>query len=257
MGTWRKRLEKWAGELRYRASLRGYTCDGCGKEVFDYPAVRLCPDCARQALQKERVCPKCGRRTVSDGICQDCKGLPPKFARGFSPFAYEGLIAGMLNRFKNGERHLAFFFAEAMFALLSAQSEKGEVPVSCASLCVCSVPGSAERRRARGYDQAAELAKAFCRLSGAEYFPDALALVREPLPQKSLSAAERRKNTEGVYRASGRQAGGTVLLIDDLMTTGATADACTAALLKSGAERVYVLTAAAVPERPSPVYGAE
>ena len=81
--------------------------------------------------------------------------------------------------------------------------------------------------------------------------PGALTVNRETFSQKRLTAEERRKNVAGAYAAKKDCCKGrTVLLADDLMTTGATADACAEALLKAGAEKVYFLSAASVPEKP-------
>lgn len=248
---WKERLEKWADGVRFFASRRGYTCDGCGREVFSYPVKRLCDDCGAQLSRNEKsVCPKCGRRTVAEGLCLDCKARPPRFERGFSPFSYTGLVAGMLNRFKEGQRHLAWFFGEAMAASAADAIAGGGLIVPEKGLLILSVPASERRRRERGYDQAAELAKVVGRLLSSERSAG-LVMVRETRPQKKLTARERRANADGAYRADRKAcAGRTVLLVDDLMTTGATADACTRALLKAGAERVYFLSAASVPERP-------
>lgn len=252
MKSWRERAEDWADAVRLAAAGRGYTCDGCGKEVFSYPEERLCADCL-QALERNagRRCLKCGRRTIAKGLCLECKSRPPRFERGFSPFVYEGFAAGLLNRFKNGERYLAFFFGEAMAACFVQALSEGIADCSAEELLVISVPSSERRRKERGYDQAAELAKSVARSLNAVRAPGTLTVNRETFSQKRLTAEERRRNVEGAYAAKKDCCKGrAVLLTDDLMTTGATADACAVALLKAGAEKVYFLSAASVPEKP-------
>jgi len=113
---------------------------------------------------------------------------------------------------------------------------------------ICHVPLHDKRRKSRGFDQAEELAQQLSRLTGKP-FVRALKRVRNTPTQTKLSAAERQRNVadafESVCPVSGR-----ALLVDDVLTTGATAAECASALLKSGAQTVVVLTfaRAALPE---------
>jgi len=117
------------------------------------------------------------------------------------------------------------------------------------------VPLSRERLAARGYDQARALARAVAPRIGVPALP----LVRrlgDPGPQARRGAASRREAMRGVFEAEG--ASGRVVLVDDVLTTGATGGACATALLEGGAEAVGLLTAARAvssARRPRPILG--
>jgi ComF family protein len=110
------------------------------------------------------------------------------------------------------------------------------------------VPLSRKRRRERGYNQAALIARAVSRESGIPIRARILKKIRERPPQAGLSREARRKNVAGVYRASLPPSlrGETLLLVDDVLTTGATADSASRALLAAGAGAVDVLALARV-----------
>ena len=84
--------------FRARDLKRGYTCDGCGGEIFDYPNKKLCDECESLLERNDKFsCEKCGRKSVTAGVCMLCKREVPKFTRGFSPFVYRGKAASLLN----------------------------------------------------------------------------------------------------------------------------------------------------------------
>ena len=228
------------GKYRKFSSERGYSCDCCGREIFSYPSPRLCEECSSALERNFRACDKCGGKTVAEGLCLDCKRKPPEFSCGFSPFCYRGKAAELINRMKNGERWLANYFGEQMSALWKRSGLCSDI--------VVFVPMTEAGERKRGYNQAAELAE---KISEQTEIPvkSGLAKIRDTLPQKRLTKAERRENISGAYRAEGGFSGRKVLLVDDVMTTGATGSECAKALKRAGASDVFFLTAAAAPER--------
>lgn len=247
MNAWEKFVDKTLDKFRLAAGGRGYTCDSCGKEIFDYPHERLCPKCLA-VLQKieGEACPKCGRKTCASGRCLECKAKAPLFTRGISPFVYQGEAAFLLNRLKNGERHLALFFGEKMAEKWRKESQESELPN-----VVVPVPMSETERKKRGYNQAEALAVVAADCLNLESDKDLLVKVRETLPQKRLSKKEREINLAGAYRVENKAAcrGKSVLLVDDTMTTGTTGSECAKRLFGAGAEEVWLLTAAAMPEK--------
>ncbi|MBO5240546.1 MAG: ComF family protein [Clostridia bacterium] len=245
MNLWRKFLEK----LKKADGARGYACDSCGAELFDYPTHRLCGECEEKLLKTgERFCEKCGRQTRAEGVCLTCKTHAPKYTRAFSPFPYLGTAAKLVNRMKNGEPRLALYFGERMAEYFLSQTKERE-------LLVLSVPTTQKRKKARGYNQAEELAEsvaAALEAAGASVTLDheVLQKTRENFAQKKLGFDERAKNIAGAFHLHKRNLvqEKTVLLIDDIMTTGATGSACAALMINAGAKAVYFLTAVATPE---------
>ena len=246
------KLEK---RVRDFFSRRGFTCDLCGAEIFDYPQHRLCADCAEKLSRSgEKVCEKCGRKAVTDGVCSDCKSNLPKFTRGFSPFVYEGKTAAMINRMKNGNPRLALYLGEEMAEYFAKKHFKNE-PQSEEFLLV-PVPMTKSKITERGYNQTERLAESVCeRLCALGYSvrieKDVLQKRKETAPQKQMTYHERLENVSGAYHVHKRKEcqDKTIVLIDDVMTTGATASECAERLLGAGAKDVYFLVSAALIER--------
>ena len=243
-------LERFLEKIRKGASAYGFTCDGCGEEIFAYPQIRLCENCNRKIVKNEKItCDKCGRSAKTKGVCLDCKSHLPKFSSGLSSFVYQGYICSLLNRMKNGDRYLSYFFGEELAkSYLRRFSDKEDVLVLC-------VPLTKEKQRIRGYNQAEEIVKALLPClehAGirAEYDSEILQKRREAPSQKTLTKAERIKNVEGLFHVHKRTAckDKIILLIDDIMTTGATGSECAKLLLSAGAKEVRFLTCASLEE---------
>ena len=110
---------------------------------------------------------------------------------------------------------------------------------------VVPVPLGKKRMQERGYNQVGLVALPLAALGGWEYAPKALTRARETRSQVGLSAAERKENVSGAFHSNPAPVSGkTVLLMDDVATTGATLASCSKALLESGARGVYALTLA-------------
>lgn len=231
----------------------GYTCDGCGEELFDYPTRRLCDGCEKHIEYNDgKICPKCGRKSVSDGACMTCKSVLPSFTGAVSPFVYRGDTAALVNRIKNGDRRLAFYFAEQMTAAFLRRFPY----LAKEELLLVPVPLTKKKRQERGYNQAETLALrvADCLKEkgiAVKIDVDVLQKKKDELQQKHLGVLERTQNAAGTYHLHKRKAcqGQTILLIDDILTTGATGSACAKRMLSAGAKAVILLTVASLPER--------
>ena len=261
------KLGEWFDKLRKRASKSGFGCDICKAELFDYPTHRICSACKEALLYNDgHTCAKCGRKGVTEGVCLSCKSHVPAFDIGASPFVYRGMTASLVNRIKNGERRLAYFFGEELaqccmgrFPELKTQFDIGRYALNEETapqkLLILPVPLTEERRYERGYNQSREIALVFTdelnRLGiSAELDEETLIKRRETLAQKKLGYAARMQNAAGAYHVHKRKfcKDRTIILIDDIMTTGATGGECARVLKHAGAKTVYFLTLASLPE---------
>ncbi len=240
---------KIENKLRMFFSSRGVTCDACGKEIFDAPYRRVCVACQEKFTRADRACEKCGRSTRTDGVCLTCKAHLPTFEKGFSPFVYRGETASQINRLKNGNRRLAFYFGEEMAKTLKNELPNGDV-------LLVPVPLTKSRLQTRGYNQAEELAHAvYGHLKTLNYQAElcltALEKRKDGDSQKYLGVLERAQNVAGVYHLRERKIfrDKIVVVIDDILTTGATGSECARLLHGAGAKTVYLLTASALAER--------
>lgn len=244
-------ITKWINKIRKATLKRGFVCDCCQGELFDYPQTRICAECEEKLLYNDKhTCTVCGRMSVTEGVCLICKQHPPAFI-GVSPYVYIGETASTIVRIKNGNRRLACALAERMVEELIKQCA-----ISGCDIVVLPIPMSERKQAVRGYNQALDLAEVVEeRLQQAGYqvalHTDVLVKQRETPQQKHLTMRERRANLQGVFHLAKRALlkDKTVLLVDDIMTTGATGDVCATLCKNAGAKEVYFLCVAAAPEK--------
>jgi ComF family protein len=208
----------------------------------------LCAECWRGvAFIGPPCCAVCGLPFAHDegpeAICGACVKEPPSFARARAAMVYDAASRALVLGFKHGDR----IEAAAPFGRWLARA--GAEFLAEADLVV-PVPLHRWRLWRRRYNQAALLARALARASALEVVPDLLVRRRATASQHQLSRAQRRLNVRGAFavdrRRSARLEGARVVLVDDVLTTGATVGACTRALLGAGARSVDVLTLARV-----------
>jgi ComF family protein len=184
-------------------------------------------------------CPRCQLPypavTGTDHLCQICLLEPPLFAGVTSVALYEDRLRLAVQRFKYQG---AFTLDRPLGRLLADALEAGGTD-SRPDLLV-PVPLHVSRLRQRGYNQSLLLARVLGRLWRLPVLFRLLVRTRPTVPQQGLKAVERRRNLKGAFLASRPLAGESVLLVDDVMTTGATARECSRVLLEAGAGRVAV-----------------
>jgi predicted amidophosphoribosyltransferase len=175
------------------------------------------------------LCDGCTARVARASSGPSVRGV----GRVLSPWAYEGPARALVLALKlEGSRSAA----GPLVAAMVAEAIAGGVQSSL----VAWVPGRARDRRRRGFDHAEVLGRGVARALGLGARP-LLRLAREPPDQASLSAAARRRNLVGAFAAT--RCPEPVLLVDDVVTTGATAAACASALRAAGCPLVEVLAA--------------
>jgi ComF family protein len=193
------------------------------------PAATLCETCRSLLDALESACPRCAEPTADDAICRRCLATPLPLDRIMSPWRYAGPLAIAIKRLKFTKHgnHVARTVAPLWAELVAAAAEPGAL--------VVPVPLHWRRRFTRGYDHAWLLAVHACREAGLPRPVPALRRIRGAPPQSKLSAVERTANLEGAFVADARVAGRAVVLVDDVVTTGATLAASARALLDAGA----------------------
>lgn len=218
-----------------------FSCLACGKDLFD--GSFLCEDCQESfPFNDGAVCLKCGRKQAEDEMCMECRSFLPAFEMARSALCHTGSGKKMLLRYKKGRRHLEEFLGKQLF--LTYQTHFSHVAFDG----VTFVPLEKRDYAARGFSPAEDLAKILSKLTGLPLLP-LLKKVLKTRKQKELPASARAKNLKNCF-ACGDAKGKTLLLIDDVMTTGATANEAVNALKKKGAKAVYLLTVTSVPYQP-------
>ena len=219
-------------------------CAGCGAVVEQVHS--FCSDCWTKVEFLVGGCSSCGlplEATDADQ-CAVCLAKPPRIARTRAAVAYGELARGVALRLKYGRKvALARTMARYMAPLVDATRRDA---------LLVPVPLHRWRIWSRGFNQSAIVARELSRLTGLPTLPTALTRTKRTPPLKGMSALQRRRAVAGAFTVPRSEAvrGKTVVLIDDVLTTGSTANACARALKAAGADRVEMVSWARV-VRPS------
>ncbi|MCB9139118.1 MAG: ComF family protein [Caldilineaceae bacterium] len=215
-------------------------CVACG-----HSGAPLCSACAQRAEPVTApICARCGRRTThprtSCPLCAEEHSTALTMVR--SAALHTSPLREAIHAFKYEARpDAARPLARYLVAAFMTAEWRGLDP---AVEVVVPVPLHAERRAERGYNQAELLAEAFCRRVGLPCRPDWLERHQFTRPQVGLNAEERQENVSAAFAAASEVSGRTLLLIDDVYTTGSTLRACADAARQAGARGIYGLTLA-------------
>ncbi len=173
------------------------------------------------------ACARCGAADRGKG-CAECRGKELLFAGATALGRYEGRMRDLVLGFKfRGARHLAEEFGRRLAARIERRFD-----------LVVPVPMSRWKVLFRGYNAAELVAERLARHARTPFAARRLRKLRRTKPQAELALEERLTNPRGAYRAKAVK--GVVLLVDDVLTTGATANACTEALRAAGAAEVHL-----------------
>ena len=214
-------------------------CPGCG-DIVDGDD-RFCATCfAGLQFLGPPQCACCGdplpHDAGADAQCGACLAEPPSFDRARAALAYGGPARQVVLAFKNGRRlHLARLMAKTMRRAAGPMLD---------DVLVVPVPSHRWRLWRRGFNQAALLARQLARQGGHDLAIDALQRVKPTPSTRGLTRRQRQTNVAGAFRVVKPAAiqGRNIVLVDDVMTTGATVSACASRLKRAGARHVAVLT---------------
>jgi ComF family protein len=205
-------------------------CIGCQRR-----GTPLCLDCrAELPFLPGGLCARCATRRTASGGCSGCRRLSPAVSAIYAAFAYQGAARTAVVTLKfRSARYLAPLMGELLCESLELRPVRTEL--------VVPVPLASKRLRQRGFNQAALLAE---RVAASVHGEVADVLRRtDRTAQVGLGAAQRLTNLAGAFvcRDPARIAGKDLLLVDDVVTTGATISACADTLAEAGAGRVRAL----------------
>ena len=212
------------------------TCLGCGEE-----GVFICPECfSRIKLIPRDVCNFCGSYTSKQGKCVNCDNKVLPYA-GFRAFAYyDGVVRKAVHHLKyQNDLTIGHYLA----GWLHLVYERTDWDVDL----IVPIPIGEQKRAQRGYNQAERLAKPLAEMLDMPFSNEALIRINELSSQVGLNHEERRENVRQAFVANAHMVKGkTILLVDDVFTSGATMEAAATELVGSDAQKVYCLTVAKV-----------
>lgn len=232
---------------RVLRSVYPQVCEICGDRPASPDESYICSTCRlhRRAIKhiNRPFCELCGFPYLGDisneFICSNCSDLDLKFVSARAAVRYQGLVEQVIQRYKYGRQE---WFEKFLVELLvdASRSQLAAVDI------ILPIPLYPKRHRKRGFNQAERLAKGLGKATGIPVATKFLRRIKDTGAQALLDRDERRANVNGAFQcvANGELAEKSVLLVDDVLTTGLTANACAKELLKKGVLAVYVWTVA-------------
>lgn len=240
-GLWEMIYEK-ASEALFPS---GIYCICCGSMIDLSRPYALCDSCVQKIHWiNERSCKKCGKAIAKDyrtDMCYDCLTGKHIFTRGFSCMTYGLIERSMILSFKyGGKGYMGIKFGDIMYDKISCEDMNIDV--------VVPVPLHRKRLKKREYNQTEIMTKRLSHLMKVQSDCKSLVKIKETKPLSGMNIGERAMAVEDAYEViesrSEYISGKNVLLVDDIYTTGATADACSKAMFDKGAKNVYVISLA-------------
>jgi len=209
-------------------------CGGCGKAGSRWCS--SCQGCVPRIV--EPFCEKCGIPVRKIGLCEKCQANPPAYRLMRSWAVFDSPVQNALHTIKY-RRNIGLGDSIGCQMVDFVLSLKWDIDV------IIPAPLGRQRLKERGYNQVGLVAQPLAYELGLEYAPQALWKSRETRSQVGLTISQRRENVSQAYQANPSVVKRkSILLMDDVATTGSTISACTEALLSAGANAIYALTIA-------------
>lgn len=211
-------------------------CPVCDKAVKPFGSL-ICEECmGKVKYVKAPYCQKCGKelRDKRALFCHDCAHNEHKYDRGMALFSYQS-VADSIYRFKyQGRQEYTAYYAQRMARVL------GEKILSLHPDALVPVPIHSSKKRVRGYNQAEALAKELGRILNVPVETKLIKRVRKTVPMKELSVRERQNNLKKAFKICHNDVKLiTIVIIDDIYTTGSTIDAMAYELRQAGIKHIY------------------
>lgn len=224
-------------------------CIACGNLIDNQRPYALCDKCVEEIKWiTDNSCTVCGKdlghissKSGNQKICFECMEVKHIFDKGFSCATYEGPVKEILSDFKyKAKPYYAQKIVDAMCD--KAESFMGELNVDI----IIPIPMHPKKLKDRGYNQSQLLAKGFSNFFNIRLEEEILIKTRLTASMSSLSSTERRINLHNTlaigYNRENEVKNKSILLVDDVYTTGSTADACAEVLKENGAKEVNIFT---------------
>ncbi|MGH8197185.1 MAG: ComF family protein [Steroidobacteraceae bacterium] len=203
------------------------------------PKLDLCRDCEDDLPRNDPCCLVCASPVpAADRVCDHCLLRRPAFDSAFAPYRYEFPLVELIHRLKYG-RQIAI--ARILGTLLARRIAERDLPSVDA---IVPVPLHAAREARRGYNQAGEIARFAAEILHLPVADRLAERIRNTDEQAALPAIVRRVNVSGAFEIRAKRVPASVAIVDDVLTTGATADALAQALRRAGCRHIEVWAAA-------------
>lgn len=208
-------------------------CILCGSEHFNQ---LICSPCQADLPVLTDACPRCATPIQKSNLCGNCLSNPPIQSKTISLYRYEPPIDRLISDMKYHDKlYLANFFAQQFCEKMTERT----LPE-----LLIPIPLHAKRLKQRGYNQSWEIARIMARQLSIATCRDGLIRVRNTLPQASLPFSKRKQNLNKAFELGKHTVPNRVALIDDVMTTGHTANMAAAILQKAGVDHIELWTIA-------------
>lgn len=213
-------------------------CDG----IVDRPGQEICSGCKSKPIYiREPCCMKCGKQLKREEqeYCGDCRKTEHFYSQGTALYDY-GSMADSIFRFKYaGRMEYASFYARELY------EKKRRWLMTRRADALIPVPVHPSRKRKRGYNQAELIARHLSKLSGIPMEAVLIRRVKKTRPLKGLSNSERQNNLKRAFKIDINDVKlNTIVIIDDIYTTGATIDSMAQVLKEKGVKKIYFMALA-------------
>src|SRR4051812_32896215 len=221
LGGWRKRLT---------GVLRAALPQACALCAAPAGSVLVCGACSLSLPPLPPACPCCALPSPGRERCGRCLSYALAYDRSWAPFIYAFPVDRLIQQYKyHGALAYADWFAERMLSAAPAMPRAD---------LIAAIPLARARQRERGFNQALEIARNLSRRTGIPLAPNLVRRVRDTPPQASLPWADRAGNIDGAFACASDLSGRRLLVIDDVMTTGASLQEFARTLKAAGAASV-------------------